>query len=114
MKLPISSQNKDDLLNRLELSGSLTEDKIEKALRELAGLMSSARHIVIDCHDLQEIDEKGLRFLCSAHRHIVSRNRTIDIAGLSPELVWRARSQTKNFVPGFSCLKTDLEQCVWK
>lgn len=98
----------------LKLSRSLTIDNVEDVLRELTVIIATSKDIVIDCHGLHELDEKGLKFLCSAHRHIVSRNRTVKMTGLSSELVLDVRRRMDRFVPGLTCRHAEQVNCVWK
>ena len=97
----------------LKLKGSLTGENIEDTLRELAGIICKSDLIIIDCSDLLDLDEKGLKFLCSAHRHILSRNRKAEILDLSPGLVLNARLQLAKFVPGLTCRQSGQAHCVW-
>lgn len=105
--------NKDAAAAVLKLKGSLTGENIEDTLRELAGIICKSDLIIIDCSDLLDLDEKGLKFLCSAHRHILSRNRNAEIMNLSTGLVLNARRQLAKFVPGLTCQQSGQGHCVW-
>ena len=114
---PITVNQNTSATNRnvasLLLTGSLTVEDIEAARTALTKNLGASGQIVIDCCGLHKIDEHGLKFLCAAHRHIMSRGRTVEFIGLSPELVFAAKREMKSFVPGLSCQHSMRTNCLW-
>lgn len=99
----------------LVLSGSFAGQEIEDAFGRLSLMMlGSSCHIIIDCQGVHEIDDKGLKFLCSAHRHILSRGRSVDITGLAKDVILKAREQSGRFAAELSCKCLKYHQCFWK
>lgn len=115
---PINSQRKTtSTMSKsitLLMTGSLMSEDVEDARKRLSEVIGQSDHIVIDCHGLQELDEHGLVFLCSAHRHFINSGRFLEFSGLSPELVSAAKAQRTNFLFRLSCDQSKSSKCIWK
>ena len=103
--------NKDGSL--LVLPDNLAGEGIELARQGLVEALAQSGKVVLDCSMLTELDEHGMVFLCSSHRHALSRGKELIFQGLSESLARAARSQVGGFLPNINCPHSLVDSCLW-
>ena len=97
----------------LVIPENLTGDDIDLSRQGLAEAMGQGSHVVIDCGMLKELDEHGMVFLCSAHRHALNRGKELVFLNLSKELMKEVSTRFRGFLPKVNCPHSNIGGCLW-
>ena len=97
----------------LNLKGALTIETVDILKAELIDGFANADHLMIDGHDLTEIDFFGVQLLCSAHRTSIAWLKLLTWQDAMPQRV-RECVQRIGFLRNHGCsLCPSNIDCMW-
>ena len=64
----------------LTITGSVTIENIDAVKKVLVDIIDQSDHVMVNIADITEVDVTFLQLLCSAHKSMISRNKTLSIS----------------------------------
>ena len=96
----------------LSINGSVTIENVDALRKVLIDLMDQTDSLMINIADISEVDVTFLQLLCSAHKTMISRNRTLTISERCPES-FRKTINNSGYSQHKGCRLDKTASCLW-
>ncbi len=96
----------------LSINGSVTIENANALKKVLIDLMDQTDSLLINISDISEVDVTFLQLLCSAHKTMISRNRTLTISERCPESFHKTISNS-GYSQHKGCPLDKTDSCLW-
>jgi anti-anti-sigma regulatory factor len=96
----------------LTIKGSVTIENIDALKKVLIDLMDQTDSLMINIAEISEVDITFLQLLCSAHKTMISRNRTLAISERRME-TFQKTINNSGYSQHKGCGLDKTDSCLW-